>query len=132
MFHLRSWFLIVPALLLAGCYHATVETSRPPSGVVVERPWAHSFIGGLVPPSAVEVTDRCPNGVARVDSELSFLNLVVGALTGGIYTPMSIRVQCAAAPGPGALLEGGDDPLAALQEAADLSRETSEAVFVRF
>ena len=135
MYRPRSWLLLLlllPLLPLAGCYHATVETGRPPSGVVVERPWAHSFIAGLVPPATVEAAGRCPDGIARVDTELSFLNLFVGVMTSGIYTPMSIRVQCAAAPRAGAVLDGSADPLAAVQRAAERSRERGETVFVRF
>jgi hypothetical protein len=132
MFRARLSLLALPALLLAGCYHATVETGRVPSGVVIEQPWAHSFIGGLVPPSAVDAASRCPGGIARVDTQLSFLNLLVGGFTGGIYTPMSVRVACAANAGPGALLEVSDDPVATLQLAAEMSRETGEAVFVQF
>jgi len=132
MLRARIPLFALPALLLTGCYHATVETGRPPSGVVIEQPWAHSFIGGLVPPSTVDAATRCPAGIARVDTELSFLNLLVGGFTGGIYTPMSIRVACAAAAGPGALLEATDDPVATVQRAAELSRETGNAVFVQF
>jgi hypothetical protein len=132
MLRARISLFALPALLLGGCYHATVETGRPPSGVVIEQPWAHSFIGGLVPPSTVDAASRCPGGIARVDTELSFLNLLVSGFTGGLYTPMSIRVACAAAAGPGALLEGFEEPVAALQRAAEMSRETGETVFVQF
>jgi hypothetical protein len=132
MIRVRFAVLAIPALLLTGCYHATVETARPPSGVVIEQPWAHSFIAGLVPPSAVDAASRCPDGIARVDTQMSFLNLLVGGLTGGIYTPMSIRVACAANTRAGAVLEVIDDPQVTLQQAVELSRETGEAVFVQF
>jgi len=79
---------------LTGCYHAVVDTGLTPSGEVHERPWAHSFIGGLVPPDRTDGTDFCPGGVARVETQLSFLNGLVGGLTWGIYTPMTIRVAC--------------------------------------
>jgi hypothetical protein len=84
------------AVVASGCYHATVDTGRAPSGVVVENQWAHSFIGGLVPPSTVNVAQDCPQGVSRVETQLSFLNGLIGGLTWGIYTPMTIRVTCAA------------------------------------
>jgi len=84
-------------LLSSGCYHARIETGLQPSGQTVERSFAHSWLAGLVPPSTVETMGRCPDGVARVDTQLSFVNQLVSVLTGGIYTPMSIRVSCAAA-----------------------------------
>ena len=94
MHRLRSTAVLV-AFLLAGCYHATITTGRTPSAVVVEDRWADSWIYGLVPPDTINVGQRCPNGVARVDTQLSFLNQLVGALTLGIYTPMDVRVTCA-------------------------------------
>jgi hypothetical protein len=83
------------ALLFGGCYHATIETGRAPSPVTVEDKWADSWIYGLVPPATINPTPRCTNGIARVETELSFLNQLVGFLTLGIYTPMSITVTCA-------------------------------------
>ena len=98
------------AVLLSGCYHATVETGRQPSGQVVENSWAHGFVYGLVPPSTVQVAQQCPNGVAKVETQLSFLNQLASAFTFGIYTPMQISVQCAAgavAQNALAMLDGG-------------------------
>jgi hypothetical protein len=43
----------------------------------------------------VETAAKCPNGVARVETRLSFLNQLVSGLTLGIYTPMEIVVTCA-------------------------------------
>jgi hypothetical protein len=79
----------------AGCYHATVQTGLEPSPTTVENRWASSWIYGLVPPSPVETAQRCHNGVARVDTQLSGANQLVGILTLGIYTPMEIVVTCA-------------------------------------
>jgi hypothetical protein len=83
------------ALLLSGCYHATVETGLTPSTVTLEQRWAKSWIYGLVPPETINTSARCTNGVARVETQLSFLNQLVGFLTLGIFTPMDVRVTCA-------------------------------------
>lgn len=88
--------------LTAGCYHTVVDTGRVPSGAVLEDKWADSFVEGLVPPDAVETAQACPNGIAKVETRISFLNGLVRLLTWGIYTPMEITVHCAAA-------NGGDD-----------------------
>ncbi|MGQ0714676.1 MAG: Bor family protein [Gemmatimonadaceae bacterium] len=88
-------FIASFALILAGCYHATIETGRTPSTVTFEQRWANSWILGLVPPDVMNTSSRCPSGVARVETQLSFLNQLVGALTLGIYTPMDVRVTCA-------------------------------------
>lgn len=49
----------------------------------------------LLPPSMVSTAERCPNGVAKVETQQSFVNQLVGFLTLGIYTPMQIKVTCA-------------------------------------
>jgi Bor protein len=49
-----------------------------------------------VPPSTVSTAEKCPKGVAKVETQHTFLNQLVGALTLEIYTPMQIRVTCAA------------------------------------
>jgi hypothetical protein len=84
-------------LALSGCFHATVETGLTPSGDSIHVPWAHSFVVGLAPPATVETAQRCPNGVARTETQHSVLNMLAWFVTAGIYTPMTIKVHCAAA-----------------------------------
>ena len=93
---LRTAALLALAVTASGCYHAVVDTGRAPSTTTIEKPWAHSFLAGLVPPDVVETASRCPDGVARVETKHSFLNSVANILTWGIYSPMSIEVTCAA------------------------------------
>lgn len=84
-------------LLTSACYHATVETGAAPSDQVVERCCEAAFLGGLVPPKTVRSVAACPAGVAKVETSRSFSNLVFTALTAGLYSPMSVRITCAAA-----------------------------------
>ena len=133
----RTALALTATLVVTGCYHAVVETGRPANGQEVRRSWAHSFIGGLVPPSAVNVAQECPNGLARVETQQSFLNLLASAVTFGIYTPMDIRVMCA---GATALRDAVQVPanatLAQKQEALTLAAERSadleRAVHLKF
>jgi hypothetical protein len=83
------------AAVLAGCYHATIETGLAPSPTVIDQPWAMGFVAGLVPPSPVQTMQRCPKGVAKVETEHSFLNALVAGFTFSLVTPMHIRVTCA-------------------------------------
>ncbi|HEX2202129.1 MAG TPA: Bor family protein [Longimicrobium sp.] len=122
-------------LSTSACYHATVDTGRPSNGVTVSKNWAHSFIEGLVPPSTLETAQQCPNGVAKVETQISFLNGLARLLTFGIYTPMEITVQCA---GPTAMTGDAQTIQVArmdlgngLGQAAALSAESGEAVFVQ-
>lgn len=92
----RSTSLAIAALVVTACFHATINTGLTPGTQVISQPWASSFIFGLVPPPTVEVASQCPNGVARVETQHSFLNALVAIITFQIYTPMTITVTCAA------------------------------------
>ena len=95
---LSRWLsLAAITAVFAGCYHATIETGAIPSADVMEKSFASGWIYGLVPPSTVSTAARCPHGPAKVETKLSFVNQLVGFLTLGIYTPMNIKVTCAAA-----------------------------------
>src|SRR5438046_9190955 len=95
MRHALKATLVTMALVLAACWHATIETGLTPSNQVIEKDFASAWIIGLVPPSTLETQAKCPNGVAKVETKLSFLNQLVEILTLDIYTPMSIKVTCA-------------------------------------
>jgi hypothetical protein len=130
--------LLGMALLGAGCYHATVETGATPSTETVEKAWASSWIYGLVPPAIVSTAQKCTSGVARVETQLPFVNMLVGVLTFGIYTPMSIKVTCAArrtASADEPVIRVGVDaatPEEAIVEAVALSRKLQRPVDVEY
>lgn len=106
---LRITLLIVCALTMSGCYVATIDTGKTPSTKVIQNKWASCWIYGLVPPSAVMTSAECPNGLAKVETQHSFLNGLVGGLTFGIYTPIQITVTCAE--GAHASLTSPDDEI---------------------
>jgi len=125
----RHHVLLAVLLFAGGCYHATIETGAAPSAQVIQKEWAASWIGGLVPPDPVETASKCPNGVSKVETQHSFLNMVANVLTFGIYTPMTITVTC----GTGRRAElptvhGSADVAAAVAEAAALSYAGDTAV----
>jgi len=139
-------FLSVSSVVLliaaAACYHATVDTGLTPSAQTVEKSFAASWIGGLVPPSTVETTSKCQHGAAKVDTQLSFVNMLVGLITLGIYTPMNIKVTCAQA-GRASLsptaptIEVGANATAeqirdGINRAAEISLRTGKPVYVEF
>jgi hypothetical protein len=124
-------------VLTAGCYKAVVETGRPSSGVIVQNEWAASFIAGLVPPSVVNTASQCPNGVSRVETQHSFLNMLAAFVTFQIYSPMTITVTCATG-GTASAAESVDagatleEQTAAFETAIERAAETGSAVLVRF
>jgi hypothetical protein len=94
---LKSLFALAGLLLLSGCYHTQVTTGLTPSAVVIDIPFAHSFLYGLIPPKEVKAASQCENGVAKVETQISPANGIVAAITFSLYTPMHITVTCAAA-----------------------------------
>jgi len=135
--------LIAVGLLAFSCYHARVETGLPASSQVIEKPFASCWIFGLVPPSIVKTAMECSNGVAVVETELSFVNQLVGIITFGIYTPMHIKVTCAS----GSAMSSSDTPednlfvpaessddeiMSAFQLAAERSAINKHPVYILF
>lgn len=120
----RLSLVCVLLLSVAGCHHAVVRTGKPPSNEVIKKSFAAGWIYGLVPPDVVATAERCPNGVARVETQLSFANQIVGILTLGIFTPMEIKVTCAAG---GVTLDGTAAPDVRVSDEADVSEAFGRA-----
>ena len=131
----------------AACYRAVVETGRPTETTVVQKPWVNTFIFGLVAAQPIDVSAQCPGGVARVETQQTFVNGLVGLVTLGIYTPQAATITCAA--GQSGALDPRLDPrghtvvavaddataderTAAFRSAAEESARTGRPVFVRF
>ena len=130
MKRILSTLALVFAFTLSGCYHTTVLTGQPESNRVVEKQWQLFFIYGLVPMSDVDVSQECPAGVARVETQHTFLNQLVGFLSAGLVTPVQVTVTCAASAATGALLQG-TDAQEVLQQAAEQSLRQGEPVFAQ-
>ena len=130
---------VVFAVVASGCYHSKVVTGRTPGPIVIDEPFASGWVYGLVPPSTVEAASECPDGVAVVETEISFLNQLVGYLTGYIYTPMYIKVTCAATettsaetPEVDVVVEEHASVVEAFESAVDEAVASGEPVVVRF
>ena len=133
---IRRAAAVVAAFALTGCYHAVIQTGRPESTDVISIKWANSFIFGLVPPPIVETASRCTNGVAKVETQHSFLNGLAAVVTFSLYTPMQIDVTCAArgtaSADPVIKVQQGRTIEQALTEAVHLSSEKETPVYVQF
>ena len=138
-------FIPLVALLfaLSSCYSANITTDKQPSAQTIEKAWAHGFIGGLVMIGADVDASQCSNGIAEVETKLSFVNMLVNGITGGLYTPMSISVTCAAGGMSSAdiapdkkfnLSQDVSEEKAAntVKKAAEKSKALGESVYVTF
>jgi hypothetical protein len=127
---------LVGVLVLVGCYHAVIETGRPAGSTVITKPWAMSFAWGLIPPPLENVSQQCTNGVSKVETQHSFMNGLVAAVTFGIVTPIQIDVTCAGAGGDNdsslATVRVDGDARAAVLRAIELSIATGKAVYAQF
>jgi|ERR1043166_5936006 hypothetical protein len=83
------------AVLAAACFHQVVNTGRAPGTTVVDKPFVATWLWGLVPAEEIDVRRECPMGAAVIETEQSFMNGLVAALTIGIYTPQHVRITCA-------------------------------------
>ncbi len=90
--------LCAAVFVTSGCYHVTVVTGAPEANNTIDLRWQKSFVYGLVPPPEVDTQGDCPNGVAKVETQQSFLNGLVRSITYGIFTPMQVNVTCASGP----------------------------------
>jgi hypothetical protein len=96
----RLVVLVALTLLVGACYRTTVITGAPPAQNKVDLPWQKSWVFGLVPPDTINARTTCPNGVASVVVEHSFVNGLVRVLTQSIFTPIHPVVTCATSPRP--------------------------------
>ncbi len=97
---IRIVAMIAAVSLLTGCasHHAVVVTGIDPGHRKVEDKWVDSYLDGAVPPDRVDAGTGCgEDGVAIVETRISFMNQLVSALTLGIYSPMEIVVTCGSA-----------------------------------
>jgi hypothetical protein len=126
MRYLRMFAILLVTLLLSSCYATKIDTGRTKSTKMISKPWASCWIYGLVPPATVMTATECPDGVALVETQHSFLNYVVGAITFGIYTPIQITVTCAEA-----AKTGSNDPAQDLVVPHGASSDEVRQVFSR-
>lgn len=92
----KRWSSLALVLFLGtGCFHQIVQTGNPASGTIIDKPFVNGWLWGLVPNNPVDVRKECPMGVAVVETETSFVNGLVSAITIGIYTPQHVHITCA-------------------------------------
>ena len=88
------------ALIFTSCYNTRIIVgSVDPKEPVIEinkEEWVHHLIGGLIPlnnatADASKYVNNAPNYIVKTN--MSFLNMLVGGITGGIYTPLKPHIM---------------------------------------
>ena len=125
---LLAFCILGSGVALSGCYGTQVTTDAEPSNKTIEKPWATGFLFGLATPGAtIDASERCDNGVAVVESKLSFLNMLAAGITFSIYTPMSVTVTCASGGGMSGLMKSPQLDSPSLKQGELQSAETIHA-----
>jgi hypothetical protein len=95
----KAAIVALAAVLLAGttaCYEHTFTIGNgAPAGPIVDEEWHHHWLWGLISPNQeLQLREECASPDATIEAEESFLNGLVAVLTGGIYSPTTVRVRC--------------------------------------
>ena len=85
----NSMLALVLVAALPACYTTTVKTGRQMSGEVHTQT-SHIFVEGLIGGNVAPPCDP-----AQIVTKQGFLDLVIGGLTAGLYTPVTVTTTCA-------------------------------------
>jgi len=84
-------------IALSACATHRINYSNPQAtaGGATHDTSQAFYLWGLVGGDEVDLVRLCPAGVAKISSKTSALDGLLTLLTGGLYSPMSVEVQCA-------------------------------------
>jgi hypothetical protein len=90
--------LIVVAItsFLAGCSAQTFNINGDTAEIATNQQSQHFFVSGIGQEKSTNAAQIC-NGAAniiKVESQQTFINGLLGAVTFGIYTPRDSKVYC--------------------------------------
>jgi hypothetical protein len=83
-----------------GCYRITVVSGAPGANKQIDYPWQKSLVLGVVAPDEISTKEACPQGIAKFQTERSFLNGLASLGTLTIYSPIRTTITCASGPVP--------------------------------
>lgn len=84
-------------LAATGCATHKVQYKNPstPSGGPTQSAKQSFFLWGMVGGTEVDLQKTCPTGISQIESEFSVGDRFLTILTIGLYSPMTVNVQCA-------------------------------------
>lgn len=91
--------IILPFILVATLAACSTQTAyiNGQTGRLAKEDMQTFFVSGLGQTQTIDAAAVCggANKVVKVERQTSFINGVLGMLTGGIYTPYDAKVYCA-------------------------------------
>jgi len=92
----RSLVAAALAVLLTGCMVVRYQTSRTVAEVRTRE--VNYTFWGLVGSPTFDASELCAHGLARLESEMAPLDVVLASLTLGFWSPRTVSFYCAAEP----------------------------------
>lgn len=86
--------MMVTALALGGCYKSGYTSGMSGGGGVHKQKVTH-YLWGAAGGGKVDLEKMCPAGVASIHEEKTFVDQLLSTVTGFLYTPKSVVVECA-------------------------------------
>ena len=94
---------VLVIMVLSGCATQSFDINPPvaPSDQATLDTSQTFFVGGVGQSAVLDAAEVCggAGNVARVETELSFLDGLFAGLTGSIYSPRTARVYCSQSTG---------------------------------
>ncbi|MEQ9885782.1 Bor family protein [Pectobacterium zantedeschiae] len=86
----------VLALALTGCAQQTFTVKNDAVATPKQVTTHHFFVSGIGQKKTIDAAAVCGGAdkVARTETQLTFVNGLLGLVTFGIYTPREARVYC--------------------------------------
>ena len=94
----RLTMILAFGAALSGCYNLKYYSTSVPGPGATHKVWVHGFLGGIITVGELNLDTECPNGVYKMKSNISFVGLLLTAVTGSIYTPSNVVITCGSAP----------------------------------
>ncbi len=92
----KTLIVIAAFILMTGCasqgYNLGAEANAEPDHQVSQ----HFFVSGIGQAKTIDAAALCggPGNVAKVESQETAANILLGVVTFGIYTPRDAKVYC--------------------------------------
>lgn len=91
---MNTGWVMCAAIGLAACSRVTyVNRTTIPNGIT-QSETGHFYLGGLVGETTIPVYALCPSGLSRIRSKFEVSDILLAALTLGIYTPRTYELEC--------------------------------------
>ena len=107
---MRSAALLLGLAMASGCYTVKLIDPAAMDREVThhDHAWGHSLFWGFIPLGTVDLSVCGDDEVRSVKTQIGGLGLVAYVLTVGIWTPMHVKITCAA-PAHGYAKPGTED-----------------------